>query len=274
MAKKPSYSIENYSIAKMILADYNDVAASFTRVAGLVEIEITRAMTRIKELKEKEQSDVSFTGWVVKCFAKALTENKQLNSYKWRRKLICFDDVDISMIIEITSSSGKKIPYNHVVRKAQDKSVKEITEEIRVIENQSKEEKKLYADRSKWTKVYRFIPRVIRKFFIKKKLLNPFSLKKLIGTAGITSLGMFAQNVSGWAIPFADSTVNIAVGGISTRLIRKNEEIFDAKFLCMTFLFDHNVVDGAPATRFISRTAELMSNAYFLRDINNKDETI
>lgn len=274
MAKKPPHSIKHYSTAKMILADYNDVAASFPRVTGLVEINITQAMTRIRELKEEEQSDVSFTGWLVKCLAKVLVENKQLNSYKWRRKLVCFDDVDVSIIIEITTATGKKIPYNYVIRNAQNKSVKEITKEIRAIEHQSKEEKKLYSDKSKWTKVYRFVPRFIRKFFIKKKLLNPFSLKKLIGTAGITSLGMFAQNVSGWAIPFADSTVNIAVGGISNRLIRKNGEILDAKLLCMTFLFDHNVVDGAPATRFISRTAELMSKAYCLRDISNKDEPI
>jgi len=43
------------------------------------------------------------------------------------------------------------------------------------------------------------------------------------------------------------------------------------EILCVTYMIDHNLVDGAPIARFISRTGELMSEAYCLDDITKKE---
>ena len=131
MPSQKNYHTRRYSPSRRILADYNDVAASFNRVSALVEIDITDALAKIEEIEKKEKYKVSMTGWVAKCVAQVCMENKPLNTYRKGKRFIIFDEVDISIIIEITTKTGKKIPLNYVIRNAESKSVKEITDYTR-----------------------------------------------------------------------------------------------------------------------------------------------
>ena len=269
MPKEKDYHIRKFSPTRRILADYNDVAASLNRVQGLIEIDITRALAKIEIIERKDKYKVSMTGWVAKCVSQVVSETKHLNSYrKGGRKLIVFDNVDISIIVEITTKSGKKVPYNYVIRKTETKSVKEITDEIRVAQEKNIGDKEqLTRGQSSYMALYSLLPRFFRRFVIRTIITNPFRLKKLIGTVGITSLGMFIKGQGGWAVPFPDKTLNIALGGIKEDAILRDGKLKERKSLCVTFLFDHNIVDGAPAARLVSRLTELLRNGTYLDDI-------
>jgi len=270
MTKEKNYHKRKFSANRIILADYNNVAASFHRVCGLIEIDVTKALKKIEEIEKKQNYKISMTAWVAKCVSQAVLEHKHLNSYRKGRKLIVFDEVDISVVVEITTKNGKRVPFNHVIRKVETKSVKEITEEIRAVQQRKIEEtEQLTRDNTtKYMGFYTLLPRFFRRFVIKRMLVNPFRLKKLIGTVGITSLGMFVKGQGGWAVPFADKTLNIALGGIREQAILRNGKVEEQRLLCTTFLIDHDIVDGAPAARFISRLSKLMTGATYLDDIN------
>ena len=66
----------------------------------------------------------------MKCIGQAVSEHKEVHAIrKGKRKVIIFDDVDISVQIEkVVDGQHRPMPY--VVRKANEKSVKEITDEI------------------------------------------------------------------------------------------------------------------------------------------------
>ena len=64
------------------------------------------------------------------------------------------------------------------------------------------------------------------------------------------------------AIPFAIKTLNVAVGGMSEKPRIIDGKLENREYLSLTFMMNHNVVDGAPATRFIARTLELMKNGH------------
>lgn len=51
---------------------------------------------------------------------------------------------------------------------------------------------------------------------------------------------------------------------ISELGLKKHQEIQVREYLKITVLMDHDVIDGAPAARFISRLNDLMKNAYGL----------
>jgi len=269
MPKEKNFHIRKFSPTRRILADYNDVAASLNRVYGLIEIDVTEALEKIEEIEKKDNYKVSFTGWVVKCVSQAVSEDKRLNSFrKGGRKIIVFDDVDISIIVELTSKAGKKVPYNYVIRKAETKGVKTITDEIRATQSKKIDGKdQLTRDTSTYKPFYSILPRFFRRFIIRTLISNPFYLKKLIGTIGITSLGMFIKGQGGWAVPFPDKTLNIALGGIKDNAVVRDGKIEERKLLCTTILIDHNIVDGAPATRFVSRLTELMRDTSYLDDL-------
>ncbi len=253
----------------MILSDYNKVAFGFPEVHGLMEVDVTESLAKIDEIKEKQEYHVSMTAWVAKCLAQTVMENKELNTYRWGRKLIVFDEVDISVIIEVTAENGKKIPYNHVLRNVETKSVRQLTDEIRSYQDKViTEREQLTRGTTFFTDLYMLIPKTIRQFAIKRMLKNPFRYKKLNGTVGLTSMGMFIKGQGGWLVPFRDKTLNVSLGGIKENAVEENGKIVKRKLLCTTFLVDHDIIDGAPGARFISRVSDLMGGTYYLDDLD------
>ncbi|MHA1505234.1 MAG: 2-oxo acid dehydrogenase subunit E2 [Candidatus Heimdallarchaeota archaeon] len=229
---------------------------------------MTKALAKIEEIKKKQNYMVSMTGWVAKCVAQVVMENKHLNSYRRGRKIIVFDNVDISVIIELTLKSDKKVPYNYVIRKVETKSVKGITDEIRDAQTKKIAElDQLTRGGTTFMPFYTLLPRFFRKWVIRKTISNPFRLKKLIGTVGITSLGMFIKGQGAWAVPLSDKTLNLALGGIKDNVILRDGKIEERKLLCATFLIDHDIVDGAPATRFVKSLSISLGDTIYLDDL-------
>ena len=267
--KEVKYEQKKFSGVRQILSDFNEEAYRMPNVIGLIEVDITDAREKIKNYEKTSGNRISFTGWVTKCVGQGVKEHKHLNAFvKKNRKLIIFENVDISVMVERKTSSGKEVAVNYVIREAENKSVKEISDEIRKHQSKVIEEKdQLVRGASKYLYFYFLIPKFIRRILIRKRLKNPFYVQKTTGTVGITSLGMHGKNLTAWAIPFGIKTLNIALAGIGERTKNIDGKFVSREILFMTFLVDHNVVDGAPATRFISRTVELMENAYGLDEL-------
>jgi len=262
MSSDDNYKVKKYSPIRQILADFNDEAARSPHIQGLLEVDVTEARNIIKEYEEKHNYRISLTGWVLYCIANAVKEHERLNSFlKGSTKIIIFENVDISVMIERKTKEGKIVPYNHVVRKAETKTVKEITDEVRISQEKELEDKDFIRGSSGALVLYRFIPRFIRRYLMRKKLKNPFYLKKTAGTVGLTSLGPFVKTLSGWAVPLAIKTLNVALGGIREKPAIVDGKIVKREFLGVAYLINHNIVDGAPAARFITHSIELMESA-------------
>jgi pyruvate/2-oxoglutarate dehydrogenase complex dihydrolipoamide acyltransferase (E2) component len=86
---------------------------------------------------------------------------------------------------------------------------------------------------------------------------------KRYGKVAVTAVGMFTSEPV-WFIPHGSATVLLTVGSIE----RRNEWIDGAQaereFLCLTGSFDHNVVDGAPAARFMHQLLETIKSGVIL----------
>jgi hypothetical protein len=103
------------------------------------------------------------------------------------------------------------------------------------------------------------LPQFVRDIFYWVVYKNPHWLKKSFCTVGVTAIGMFGKG-GGWAIPFGVHTLDIALGGISEKPGVVDGHIEVREYLCMTLSFDHDIVDGAPAARFVSRLKELIDS--------------
>ena len=70
------------------------------------------------------------------------------------------------------------------------------------------------------------------------------------GTVQVTAVGMFAGG-GGFAIaPPTLASLSVVVGGLSRRPRAIGDRVLIRDVLDLTVSVDHNVVDGAPATRF------------------------
>jgi pyruvate/2-oxoglutarate dehydrogenase complex dihydrolipoamide acyltransferase (E2) component len=79
------------------------------------------------------------------------------------------------------------------------------------------------------------------------------------GTVGITAIGMFGEH-SGWGITPNGHSLDLVVGTISRKPACVENRIEPREILNLTVVFDHDVVDGAPAARFVERLVDLIES--------------
>jgi pyruvate/2-oxoglutarate dehydrogenase complex dihydrolipoamide acyltransferase (E2) component len=202
---------------------------------------------------------LSFTAFIAACLGKAVDEDKSVQAYrKGRNQLVLFQDVDISILVE-HEVAGQKIPLSYVVRAANRKTAREIHQEIRAFQ-------KLH------TAEVLPIPRLVQRWpalmLLSGRVLmrSPFFWKRSGGTCQITAVGMFGKG-SGWGIPTATPhSLFLTLGGISEKPGVVDGHIAIREYLCLTVSLDHDIIDGAPAARFISRLKDLIESGFGLFD--------
>jgi pyruvate/2-oxoglutarate dehydrogenase complex dihydrolipoamide acyltransferase (E2) component len=114
-----------------------------------------------------------------------------------------------------------------------------------------------------WAGLYHLAPKFIRKIMGVLVLRDPFSIKKNVGTVGISSIGM-KGNFNGWVIPVSPQPLYFSLGGIVKKPGVIDDKIEIREYLRMSFLFDHDIIDGAPVVRFTERLVDLMESAFEL----------
>jgi pyruvate/2-oxoglutarate dehydrogenase complex dihydrolipoamide acyltransferase (E2) component len=236
----------------------------------LLEIDVTSAREAIHAQKAKTGQGISFTGWIVKCIAQAVSEHKYVHALrKGKRRLVTFDDVDVTLIIERVADTGEKLPMPNIIRKANEKTVAAIHAEIRAAQRSSVAgDVQIGSQRSAWmTKIFTSVPQFLRNWFFWQPVFrNPFLFKRMMGTVSVTALGMVGQSGMSWGIPIGVHPLIVAVGGIAKRPGIVREQIVIREVVGLTVLFDHDVTDGAPVARFIRRLQELMVGRYGLEE--------
>jgi len=259
------YNISRFQRDRIPTLDFLALGDNKHYVKGLIELDVTKGRSYIAKYEEEMGIKLSFTAWLLKCIAEAASEHKEVHSMMMgRKRIITFEDVDISITVErIIKGISVVIPL--VIRKANEKTVRQIHEEIRAAQSEKVETATVLGESKmkKRVKFYISFPKSLRRFFIKRVLKNPLKAKQLMGTIIVTSVGMFG-NLHGWPIPTTNHPLCFAVGRITKKpgVIDNNVEIRD--ILTMTILFNHDVVDGAPATRFVSHLGQLVERGFAL----------
>jgi len=229
-------------------------------IHALIEVDITKPRSMMREHKARTGEALSFTAFVITCLGKAIDQNKKMHAYRdWRNRLIVFDEVDVNTMIE-AEADGRKRVIPHWVRAANVRTLRDIHDEIRATQK-APEQTKEYSVR--WLGLLPTFAWNIFFWFIFK---NPAWLKKSFGTVGMTSVGMFGKG-SGWAIPFGVHTLDVALGGIAEKPGVVEGRIEIREYLCLTLSFDHDIIDGAPAARFTQRLKEIIESGYGLAEL-------
>jgi len=88
-------------------------------------------------------------------------------------------------------------------------------------------------------------------------------------TVSLTAVGMFG-NGSGWGIPVSNHALQITLGGIAEKPALINGQIENHEYLCVTISSDHDIVDGAPAARFVQRLKERIEDGYGIGEFDKQ----
>jgi len=219
------------------------------------DISIPRRM--ISEYYQKTGIKLSITAYIVTCLARVIKDHPLLNSFIKRNRQIIPDDVTISVLIE-REIEGERVPEPVAITGAQAKTFLQINKEIR--EAQSQKRKQL-GGLSEMTWI-RYIPGFLLRTFIRIADKN-IKMGKRYGKVAVTAVGMFSKS-SVWFIPHGSATVVITVGSIGSKLVKEGNEVIEKEHLCLTASFNHDIVDGAPASRFMNQFIEEVKSGRLL----------
>jgi pyruvate/2-oxoglutarate dehydrogenase complex dihydrolipoamide acyltransferase (E2) component len=247
---------EPFSRRRRATVDYMRTAGHRSNVHGLVEVDVTEARRRIRAVEEATGERLSFTAFVVSCLARAIEDHPRVNAYRdWRGRVHVFDDVDVNVLVE-TTVRGERIPAPHVVRGANRRSPWSIHDEIR--DAQASPDP---TGLSRWSGLALRLPGFVRRLVWRLPQSFPRRWKALSGTVAVTSVGMFGR-ANGWAVGPTNYTLQLTVGGVGEKPGVVDGDLEPRDVLHLTVTFDHDVVDGAPAARFVRRLVELLEDAH------------
>ncbi|WP_267642191.1 2-oxo acid dehydrogenase subunit E2 [Haloarchaeobius amylolyticus] len=241
---------ERVSPQQRFTADYMRVAGTRSNVHGLVEVDVTAARERLRTIETETGTALSFTAFVVGCLATAVAEQPRVHRYRdWRGRVHEFEEVDVNVLVE-REVDGDRAGVPHVIRGADRRSVRSIHDEIRAVQADASTRSE-----GRLARLARRLPGFVRRQIWRLPRVSPERWKRLAGTVAVTSVGMFGTG-NGWAISPTNYTLQLTVGGIGTRPRLVDGELESREYLSLTVTFDHDVVDGAPAARFVQRLGE------------------
>jgi pyruvate/2-oxoglutarate dehydrogenase complex dihydrolipoamide acyltransferase (E2) component len=260
MNQKQGYRTVPFSINRQMVAASTSVGREQSNIHAIVEVDISKPRRLIREIKEQTGKNPSLTAYVTTCLAQTVSEYPTFNAFRKGRRLIILDDVTISVLVE-REIDGEIVPENLGIQAAQSKTYWQIHEEIRAAQNHAGDELGALAGIT-WL---RFIPRFLLRAFVKVASKN-IRMMERYGAVGVTAVGMFGKkNQASWLIPIVGgATVGVAVGGIVERPCVSDGQLESREHLCLTITFNHDIVDGAPAARFVKRFSELLMSAELL----------
>jgi pyruvate/2-oxoglutarate dehydrogenase complex dihydrolipoamide acyltransferase (E2) component len=253
--KKTKHEVFRYPASRIGTVDLGQFALRKHHIAALLEIDVTETLAAVRK-RRAEGSAISFFSWMVKTISTAIAENRYIHALQGRRRrTVVFDEIDISIMVE-KEVDGKRVPLPLLIKKTNEKSVEAIHSEIQAAQQQVVRDESDYvlAEDSPSRlamQLYYALPKGVRLFLLKRLLKNPHRSKAMMGTVIITSVG-FAGHLAGWIIPKAMHNVCFALGSIVKKpwVVSNRIEIRD--ILHLTVQFDHDVVDGVPAARFVA----------------------
>ncbi len=232
---------------------------------GLLEADVTVARQLIAEHEERTGEALSFTGFLVYCLARAVDENKEVQAYlKGRKQFVIFDDVNVGLMVE--HKGGKKgTLMGLVIHGANHKTYREIHDEIRAAQSGPVPQGR---GMPKWFLSAMLLPWplsvLVRTLMSIATRRDPTLRVAAAGTVSVTAVGMFGKGHSGWGITTTPNSLGMVVGSMVWKPAVVEGRIEPREMLNLTVLFDHDVVDGAPATRFTRKLMELIESGYGL----------
>jgi pyruvate/2-oxoglutarate dehydrogenase complex dihydrolipoamide acyltransferase (E2) component len=238
---------------------------------GLLEVDVTVARQFITEHKRRTGEALSFTGFLVFCLARAVDENKEVQAYlKGHKQIIMFDDVNVGMMVE--HKVGEKTALmGHIIQGANHKTYREIHQEIRSVQSAP-----VPANRgmSPWFRSAMLLPwplsNLVKTLLSMANRRDPTIRISTSGTVFVTAVGMFGKGHSGWGISTTPHSLSLVVGSMAWKPAVVEGHSEPREILNLSVLFDHDVVDGAPATRFVRQVVELIESGSGLDETNDR----
>lgn len=267
MPERTLYEIP-YPSSRQLTFDLGKIGLGKHHVKALLEVDVTEARKIIRQ-NRRTGNKISFTAWLIKTVADCVALHPPVAGVNHAKSntVLVFNEVDISTVLE-KEVNGVRVPLPYVIRRADQKSLCEIQQEIEGAKSQQVGGEGDYvlgeAYSTTGMKLFVRLPQWLRLLLMRLFVLNhPQRVKDMMGTVMITTAGMVGHT-RGWIVPFSMHPLCLALGSLNEQAAVYRGEIQKREILHVTVLIDHDVIDGVPAASFVDDLVKKLQSGYGL----------
>jgi pyruvate dehydrogenase E2 component (dihydrolipoamide acetyltransferase) len=218
---------------RKVIADRMAQSAKATaRVLYTIEVDMSRIVklrqSLLEEIEEKAKIHLSLTDIIVKAVAKALEQHPIMNSILLEDGIHLIEDINIGVAVAL--ENNLLVP---VVHNANKKSLLEIATQLTTLVEQAEK--------------------------------GELSAKETTrGTFTITNPGMLGIDIQMPVINTPENSI-LGIGTLWDKPVAENDRIVIRPMMRLNLVFDHRVIDGAPAAKFLQTLKSILENPDNLR---------
>jgi pyruvate/2-oxoglutarate dehydrogenase complex dihydrolipoamide acyltransferase (E2) component len=263
MASFGTFTVVTPSLDRQFSMDAFAALPESHLMVALLELDVTNAEAAIEAMRARGER-VSLFAFLVRAIAATIAEHPDLNLVRHGRRFVRFDDVDVSVPVEVKTEGGH-YPREVVLRRAQDRTATELFTQIEeartgfarsgVLSREDHWNRRLMAALG-WT------PRWLRIALMRWVMRSAYRIKTRAGTTLVTSVGKFAS-ISGHVFTFTTGprAATFAIGSVVQKPWAHEGTVALRSIQSLSIMIDHDLVDGGPAARFAKRLAERIESA-------------
>ena len=210
-----------------------NIAAQLTNMGEIDMSDIVRMREGLVAREKDLGVRITYTDIIVYTLCKSLKKNPIINSSLIENQVILWEDINIGVAVAVGegAESGLIVP---VVKNADKKSIVELSLEIKTLTEKARSGKLLPDDVTG-------------------------------GTFTLTNIGAVGGGY-GFGTPIINQPQSsiLGTGMISDRAVVINGQIVIRPIMTISFTYDHRVIDGAPATKFVNELRQLLETPALL----------
>jgi pyruvate/2-oxoglutarate dehydrogenase complex dihydrolipoamide acyltransferase (E2) component len=261
-----SYQFQKIAPSRIATFDIFSIGLNKHHISALLEFDVTESRKQLRDLR-RNGTTISFNAWLIKVIGSVLQKHGEAAAYLYnKKKLIIFKDINVSMLVE-KKINDTKVPIPAVIKKVNEKTALEISQEIEQAKNQELQPDDIVLQKqsTSYERLYYHLPGFLRRLFWKILLKRPKAAYKTMGNVAITSVGMMGR-INGWFIHKSVHPISFGIGSILKKPVAIENEVKIREILNLTILIDHDVIDGAPMVRFLDDLTKCIEKG---KEINN-----
>ncbi len=254
-----NFTKKSFPKSRNLISDVMWLSRKKSMIHGLCEVDISITRDILKNYNSGKDQKVSLLSYILYCYSRSVEKFDNFNTIKKGRKIITYNDVDVSVIIE-RELDGKKFPMNYIIRNCNKLLPEEINNELTKAKSTPVGE--IMYDKK--INFFASLPAFIRRMTLTFISTSPRLSRQYFGTTGVTSTHTVIKGQF-WGMPSSPATMAMTIGSIYRKVVKINDGLTEREFICLTFSADHELNDGADGIRLFNHFKEMLESGYGLK---------
>lgn len=269
MGALPPMPVTPRSSLRSLLDDYLRWSAGKRNVSIQMTFDASEFTRFAARCKREGKRPPSLVAYVLRCAGVVFDKHRELMAAKYKKGLFVPEDVNIALMVSAHLKDGGSFPLMVGLTGVQSKTLPQISEELaqtsRGIRRQALAQSPKFREALKLAAIRPGVRRVLLalcSLFPKYRAAVAFHASHV----GVSSLTQHLRSRGGWCATLMPYTFNLILGGLSKRAIVVNDEVVARECLDMTFMIDHEILDGGPGLDFVDDFAKEFESGRLLSE--------